>query len=52
MLTAIKLLHTAVWTFMVGCIFALPVVGLKTSFQLGDDLDGNHPHRVRRSCSQ
>ena len=25
MLTAIKLLHTAVWAFFAGCILALPV---------------------------
>ena len=32
MLIAIKLLHTAVWTFMVACIFALPVAGIKRRF--------------------
>lgn len=32
MLIAIRLLHTAIWAFMVGCILTLPVVGLKRRF--------------------
>lgn len=33
MLISIKLLHTAIWAFMVGCVLALPVVGLKRRFK-------------------
>jgi len=32
MLTAIKLLHTAIWAFIAGCILALPVAGLMHRF--------------------
>jgi hypothetical protein len=32
MLTAIKLLHTAIWGFFAGCILALPVAGLMHRF--------------------
>jgi len=31
-LTAIKLLHTAVWALLAGCILALPVAGLMRRF--------------------
>jgi len=31
-LTAIKLLHTAIWAFFAGCILALPVAGLMHRF--------------------
>ena len=32
MLTAIKLLHTAIWALVAGCILALPITGLKRRF--------------------
>lgn len=32
MLTAIKLLHTAIWAFLVGCILALPIAGFMHRF--------------------
>jgi hypothetical protein len=32
MLTAIKLLHTAIWAFFAGCILVLPVAGLMHRF--------------------
>ena len=32
MLTAIKLLHTAIWAFFAGCILVLPVAGLVHRF--------------------
>jgi hypothetical protein len=32
MLTAIKLLHTAIWAFIGGCILALPIAGLMHRF--------------------
>jgi len=31
-LTAIKLLHTAIWAFLVGCILALPIAGFMHRF--------------------
>lgn len=31
-LTAIKLLHTAIWAFLAGCILALPVAGFMHRF--------------------
>jgi hypothetical protein len=31
-ITAIKLLHTAIWAFFAGCILALPVAGLMHRF--------------------
>ena len=31
-LIAIKLIHTAVWAFLAGCILALPVTGLRRRF--------------------
>jgi hypothetical protein len=31
-LTAIKLLHTAIWVLLAGCILALPITGLKRRF--------------------
>jgi hypothetical protein len=31
-LTAIKLLHTAIWAFLAGCILALPIAGLMRRF--------------------
>ena len=32
MLTAIKLLHTAIWALLAGCILALPTTGLARRF--------------------
>jgi hypothetical protein len=32
-LTAIKLLHTAVWALMAGCIFALPLLAFMHQFR-------------------
>jgi hypothetical protein len=32
-LTAIKLLHTAIWAFLAACIFALPVLALLRRFR-------------------
>ena len=32
-LVAIKLLHTAVWAFFVGCILAIPVAGAQGEFR-------------------
>lgn len=32
-LTAIKLLHTVVWAFMAGCIFALPLLAFTRQFR-------------------
>ena len=32
MLIAIKLLHTVVWAWWAGCIFALPVLAFKRRF--------------------
>jgi len=32
-LIAIKLLHTVIWAFMVGCILALPVAAIKRHFR-------------------
>ena len=32
-LLAIKLLHTIVWAFLAGCIFALPVAGFTHHFE-------------------
>ncbi len=34
MLTAIKLLHTAVWAFFAGCIVAIPIAAAANRFQL------------------
>jgi len=31
-LTFIKLCHTVIWAFFAGCIFALPIAGLKRRF--------------------
>src|SRR5438477_11373552 len=31
-LTAIKLLHTAIWAFLAGCILALPIAGFMHRF--------------------
>lgn len=31
-LVAIRLVHTAVWVFMVGCILALPIVAIRGRF--------------------
>jgi hypothetical protein len=31
-LTAIKLMHTAVWAFLAGCIMALPITALLRRF--------------------
>jgi hypothetical protein len=33
MLTAIKLVHTLVWAFMVGCILAIPIMGVLRRFR-------------------
>jgi hypothetical protein len=33
-LTAIKLLHTAIWAFLAGCILALPIAGFMHRFDL------------------
>lgn len=33
MLTAIKLVHTLVWAFMVGCILGIPVMGVLRRFR-------------------
>ena len=33
MLTAVKLLHTAIWAFLGGVIFALPVTGVLSRFR-------------------
>lgn len=33
MLTAIKLLHTAIWAFLAATIFALPVLGVLRRFR-------------------
>jgi hypothetical protein len=40
MLTAIKLLHTLTWAFMVACIVALPVVGVLRRFRWAAILSG------------
>jgi hypothetical protein len=32
-LVAIKTLHTVIWAFFVGCILALPVMGLRRRFR-------------------
>ena len=34
MLTAIKLLHTAIWAFLAASILALPLVGVLRRFRL------------------
>ena len=31
-LTLVRVLHTAVWAFMVGCIFAIPYFALREAF--------------------
>jgi hypothetical protein len=33
-LIAIKVAHTAIWAFFVGCIFAIPVAGWMRRFEL------------------
>jgi hypothetical protein len=39
-LTAIKLLHTMIWLFFVGCIVAIPVAGLTRKFRRAGILSG------------
>jgi len=39
-LVAIKLLHTAVWVFFVGCILAIPVAGATGQFGWAAGLSG------------
>lgn len=39
-LVAIKLLHTAVWLFLVGCILAIPIAGYRGRFSLATILSG------------
>lgn len=33
MLTAVKLVHTAIWAFFATCIVAIPIVGLRRRFK-------------------
>lgn len=39
-LVTIKLLHTAVWVFFVGCILAIPAAGAKGEFRLAATFSG------------
>jgi hypothetical protein len=39
-LAGIKLLHTAVWLFFVGCIVAIPIVGAQHRFRVAGVLTG------------
>jgi hypothetical protein len=39
-LLAIKLLHTAIWVFFVGCILLIPVAAEFRRFRLGSTLSG------------
>ena len=39
-LIRIKLLHTAVWIFFVGCIVAIPIVGAMGQFRVAAALTG------------
>ena len=39
-LVRIKLLHTAAWAFLVGCIVAIPVAGARRQFVLAAALTG------------
>jgi hypothetical protein len=39
-LTGIKLLHTAIWLFFVGCILAIPFAGAWRQFRLAAVLTG------------
>lgn len=40
LLAAIRLLHTIIWAFFVGCILAVPVAALRKRFRLGVILSG------------
>lgn len=39
-LTAIKLLHTAIWCFLAGCIIAIPIAGARHQFGRAGILTG------------
>jgi hypothetical protein len=39
-LAAIKLIHTVVWVFMVGCIVAIPIVAVQGRFLIAVALSG------------
>jgi hypothetical protein len=46
-LVEIKLLHTAIWFFLAGCIVAIPVVGGRGHYEWGCDADRTGAGRMR-----
>jgi len=40
LLVGVKLLHTAAWLFLVGCILAIPIAGARGQFRLAAALTG------------